>query len=608
MSRSRLAKLDAKMDRLLVPFFKGLPYIAFIAIAIEFSLQPLLHGALSDPDDYLYLTQAMDWLHGQGWFDLIQHRMNPPTGTYIHFSHILSGFYGCLIFPLRFFLGTTKAAMTVAIIIPIIYLLFFIFAIHDLAGNFIEKKGIFLVDFISLFSTAILFEFKPGHLDHHGLEILLAVAAAGFLARMTLQPARQIWAILAALTLAFALAIGLEILPFYLVCATWVGLQSIFRGKAAVKNAYAFGVVLFAVSLFLLTVTRPVGMLFQVDVQVYSITYALLAGSIGLCFTGIALADRLSYRYARHAAGFLLALLTGAVFICVFPEMSAGPYGGTNPALLHLIVDNESESWPLAKLKGIGVMMSLWPLIALAASCVFITKEKKIAHRWLWGLFALVLGVCIPLSFFYECRFQNYVETFAVIPLAYAIWNDWNKLSVLRSPKQSLRLVRLVILLVIGPAALLTFASTRDHEKSEASTDASNCNLHDVADLLNNPKHYGDHSRIIINSMDQGAGLLFLTPHAVLASPFHMDKSGNLDTLAFFTTHDPDEAHAIAKRRGAELVLFCNLPSQMIPYTPDGNADDPYFIQQLSMGRIPNWLKPIKSPSAHKLMLFEVRS
>ena len=107
--------------------------------------------------------------------------------------------------------------------------------------------------------------------------------------------------------------------------------------------------------------------------------------------------------------------------------------------------------------------------------------------------------------------------------------------------------------------------------------------------------------------MNQGAEILFLTPHAVLASPYHMDRSGNLDTIAFFTARNPAEAKTIAKRRGAELVIFCNLESQITPYLTRENTDHPNFIQLLAAGRIPNWLKPIKSPTMGNLLMFEVR-
>ena len=42
-----------------------------------------------DPDSFLRLVQVRDLLAGQGWFDLVQHRMDPPGGALIHWSRLI---------------------------------------------------------------------------------------------------------------------------------------------------------------------------------------------------------------------------------------------------------------------------------------------------------------------------------------------------------------------------------------------------------------------------------------------------------------------------------------------------------------------------------------
>jgi len=46
-------------------------------------------GYLADPDDYMRLDEVMNWLQGQGWFDLSQPRVSPGTGTIIHWARLL---------------------------------------------------------------------------------------------------------------------------------------------------------------------------------------------------------------------------------------------------------------------------------------------------------------------------------------------------------------------------------------------------------------------------------------------------------------------------------------------------------------------------------------
>ncbi len=112
-------RLDDWIDYFFCAPFKGLPILVWGYFVISFlaiSNSAILHGSLPDTDDYLYLVKAMDLLQGQGWFDAIQHRMNPPEGTYIHFSNILGAFYAAPIFLLSPLLGMVGAATCVAAI------------------------------------------------------------------------------------------------------------------------------------------------------------------------------------------------------------------------------------------------------------------------------------------------------------------------------------------------------------------------------------------------------------------------------------------------------------------------------------------------------------
>ena len=42
-----------------------------------------------DPDDALRLVEVRDWMAGQSWFDVSQHRINPPFGGEMHWWRLL---------------------------------------------------------------------------------------------------------------------------------------------------------------------------------------------------------------------------------------------------------------------------------------------------------------------------------------------------------------------------------------------------------------------------------------------------------------------------------------------------------------------------------------
>ena len=64
---------------------------------------------LGDTDDNMRMMQVRGLLHGQGWFDLRQYRLNAPFGANIHWSRLVDLPIAGLILLLRQFLGGAGA-------------------------------------------------------------------------------------------------------------------------------------------------------------------------------------------------------------------------------------------------------------------------------------------------------------------------------------------------------------------------------------------------------------------------------------------------------------------------------------------------------------------
>ena len=82
---------------------------------------------LPDTDDNMRIMQVRALLHGQGWFDLRNYRMNPPFGANIHWSRLVDLPIAGLILGLRPFLGgpgAEKWAVAIAPLLPYLLLLF----------------------------------------------------------------------------------------------------------------------------------------------------------------------------------------------------------------------------------------------------------------------------------------------------------------------------------------------------------------------------------------------------------------------------------------------------------------------------------------------------
>ena len=71
---------------------------------------------LPDNDDMARLAQIRDWINGQGFNDLMQHRLGPPGGASMHWSRIPDLVPAALILLLTPLLGSHGAELAMVVI------------------------------------------------------------------------------------------------------------------------------------------------------------------------------------------------------------------------------------------------------------------------------------------------------------------------------------------------------------------------------------------------------------------------------------------------------------------------------------------------------------
>ena len=132
---------------------------------------------LGDSDNYMRLVQVRDLLAGQGWFDLVQHRINPPDGLPTHWSRLADLPYALPILLLRPFLGAELAERVTLFAVPPLLLLLTMISSAALANRLAGWKAALCACLLLAVSTHVLAQFVPGRIDHHGLQILFLVGA-----------------------------------------------------------------------------------------------------------------------------------------------------------------------------------------------------------------------------------------------------------------------------------------------------------------------------------------------------------------------------------------------------------------------------------------------
>jgi hypothetical protein len=575
----------------------------------------------------MYLVQVLDWIQGQGWYDNIQHRINPPDGVMIHFSRLTQIPMALMILGFqKLGLGPRASSMLMALIYPLMLLGGFLVVMRWLAQSFVPKKWAGVTAYVMLFSTGMLFMFMPGHVDHHGLIIVLVALTLGCVMRMLEKPAEPLWGLAAGLTLALGMVVALEILPWLLVITVWIGLWATVRGGKAAMNVLAFGLGLHLGSLVFLTITRPPDQWLTPDVLTYSIVYVFLTGGIAVSFAGLAVASK-APAWVRWLVGAGLAGLTGALFLHRFPDLIDGPYGGIDPELGQMMLGEIDEAQPLVKLHPSFLPLSFFLFsssIALVAGFTFLKQAKDATSRWRWGLLMILLLVALGLTLFYQNRFIGIMGLSTIIPLTVLLQRGWAHIGTFEEGRRKV-FAEIGLLLLVGPLPSVLYPALIDGRSFNkgiflfpvaSGETRTPCDTYELEKILDNPKIYGDRPRLIMNVMGQGPELLFRTPHQVLAAPFHIDVSGNVDSMRFFSTPYASEAEAIARRRHIDLVVACRYVPDIMTRPPNepagsltgGEGKDfaPHFVELLMMNKQPSWLKPVHFPTLNNFVIFEM--
>src|SRR5207302_7367227 len=104
-----------------------LVWLGFCAWQLYYNWNQIRWFGLGDTDDNMRIMQVRALLHGQGWYDLRNYRLNPPFGANIHWSRLVDLPIAGLILGLRPFLGGAGAerwAVAIAPMLPYLLLLY----------------------------------------------------------------------------------------------------------------------------------------------------------------------------------------------------------------------------------------------------------------------------------------------------------------------------------------------------------------------------------------------------------------------------------------------------------------------------------------------------
>lgn len=566
-------------------------------IVMNFKLIAMLR--FTDPDDALRLLQVRDLLAGQSWFDVHQYRIAAPEGVAMHWSRLVDVPIAGMILLLRPLLGNAGAEFVTVIAVPLLTLLCAMALLGRFTARWFNDEVVGLTCLMIGLSPPILCQFTPMRIDHHGWQIVLALAAlSGLHARDALKGGAVIGVALAAL-----LAISIEGLP---LTALFLGICAL-RGLRSPASRYDW---LHAATLGL---ALGSAVFFLGTRGIYDLgTHCDAISPVHLALFAWVAAGAAALRFAtpRTLAGQLggLAVMgagAAAILFGIAPQCRGGAFVMLDPLVKRYWYDAIAEGMPFWHAPvPLAAAIFAGPLIGLYGTYRLWREAKDAPTRLLWLDHMLLLagawliGIAVA-------RASATALVFAAVPSAALILSWVYRLrSVAILPRLGGYAIVISLLAPGLPAvAAMSAVDTITAKAGAASAPRSVAGVkpgaigmsacrYDIAGRALDKLPATD----IFAPLDIGPDLIVRSHHRVVATGHHRGADGIHDVIEAFMSPEA-RAHELVRKRHATLIAVCPdifEPSVYATRAPNG------MMAQLLDGKAPAWLQPVDlAPGSH---------
>lgn len=573
----------------------ALAWAMICALLLVTNLTAILAYRFPDPDDTLRLIQVRDLIAGQGWYDLVQHRIDAPGGgVEMHWSRLVDLPLAAAILALRGPFGQ-GAAETIALVgVPLLTFGVALLLAGRIAWRLVGDEAAGFACLAMALSVPLIEQLRPMRIDHHGWQIVCALAVMNAL--MARRQRLGGWA--AGLIMSAWLAISIEGLPLAAaVCAVtalrWLRDRHDSGWFVGTMQGLAVG------SAALFAATRGFASIAQhCDAIGPAHLGAFALGAVAA--TALARFEPLP-RFAQLTGFVLIAAVGAAALQVAAPGCATGAFTGLDPLVSSFWYQGVSEGLPVWRQPlDVALQIVIPPLVALLACIRLAGRSGDWLRRW-WQDYALVLLAAFVISL-WVARAGAVAGALAAVPLGWQI-REWLRAArTMRRPgRRALVMAAMALaLLPAMPLTLLTLARPAHAAIGDPALQrVSACAIDDHAALLGRLPR-GE----ILAPLDIGPQLLFASKHSVVATGHHRGETAMRVTISAFLGA-PDQAHHVLVERGTRYLALCPdlaEPARYAAASPGG------LMAQLLRGRPPAWLEPVSVPGDGSLEIWRIRS
>lgn len=594
------------IDRLCYLAFATCASLALVALYLS-GRGPIKPCELSDSDGYMHLLRASD-LHRTGrWYDPVIERSNPPHGDRLHWTRpfdvllLVGAVPGSLLTTSfdssLFWWGVVLSPLLLVASLPAVR-----WAVYPLLGD----DGSPILGFLFVAQVAIMSVFQAGRPDHHSLLELLFLLIAGYALRLIERPFAAATCYAAGAVSALSLWVSVESLVAVGIALAPLVVLWVLRGSDFSRKAFHYSASLFAFAGAALILERPWRDLTTMELDRLSIVHVGVFGIITTLWLAIRMLAAHDWLWQRRNIRLLSVLAAVAILAVatrlLLPSFFRGPFGDVPSEMMARCIAHIQEMQPL--LRSDFRLMCGVPLLGygLTYPALFFTSAThRRDSRWIFMFAATLLFVGLSLV---QARWIYYAQVL-ILPPATALIVRMRARTAHHALGKLLTNCGItslfIVLAVSGSVIQYLIQAGRDADTPPSAS------VKAVCEYLERDERWQGHCLRIVTHLNFGAEILYRTHHEVIATLYHRNWQGILETYDILTAETNEQAQAHIRDRQIDLILLGPGANDSSFFRkPDGTST---LYQRLCKSEMPSWCQEVPlPPNLAGFRLFETRA
>ena len=569
---------------------------------------------LGDTDDNMRMMQVRALLEGQGWYDLSQHRM---AGSNIHWSRLVDlPIAGLKLLFTPMFGGKTAETIAVAVA-PLLPMLVAMLAVALMARRLISPYAYLVALAFLACGGSVMGMWQPLRIDHHGWQLAFLAWTAAALTDP--KPLRA--GITLGVATALSLIIGMEML-LYLAAAGAIAVL-IWVRDGEPKRLFAYGVTLAGGCAFgFLVFTSEANRAPVCDALSPVWLSAMVAAGVVAVLLARASPKNWQLRLALAALG---GVAIAAAFALAWPHC-LGRLEQSSPELERLWLSKVREAMPIWRHGWSTAVITLTlPFAGLVGGLAMLhvthreaseaeraakageTEQPDAARedprapfiRWLAITLLALIGTGLLA---WQTRAGPAAQLLSAVGAGAFAWIIISWVMGFRYMLARVGGMAVALLLVVALAQGWITRLGGPPEpatpyRQAVNTANSRCpTLWAMGPIEAQPKG------MVMTFVDLGPRLITVTHHDAITGPYHRNAQQIIDVMHAFRG-TPENARATAERYHADYLLICPMMSESTIYRAEAAGG---FYDELSRGRVPDWLTPVALPRDSPFKMWRV--